>query len=194
MARCARMFAGMIIRIAHLLRGNARHHVIGFANVLENFAHTIEQPQQGRSANSNALFLALFYGGIIGFWFASLLSLTALIGLFSWLIGIVLLLAFAILMLFLLVSGDIYFEKRDEAQKAMSHEAATWAMTAVVVLLVVFAVVDKSGPLWQHSNLYQTLALTLIVVTRVVYMARLASLRWRELVVVESELDVLKVE
>ena len=90
--------------------------------------------------NSNALFLALFYGGIIGFWFASLLSLTALIGLFSWLIGIVLLLAFAILMLFLLVSGDIYFEKRDEAQKAMSHEAATWAMTAVVVLLVVFAV------------------------------------------------------
>ena len=46
MARCARMFAGMIIRIAHLLRGNARHHVIGFANVLENFAHTIEQPRQ----------------------------------------------------------------------------------------------------------------------------------------------------
>jgi hypothetical protein len=192
MAKCARALARMITRMSHLLRGNARQHVIGLGNVLENFAQTVEQPQQGRSANSNTLFFALFYGGIVGFWFASILSLSGLIGPFSWLIGIILLLAFAVLMLFLLVSGDIYFDKRDEAQKAMAHEAATWAMAAVIILLLGFACIDKSGPVWQHSNIYQTLALTLIVITRIVYMARLASLRWRELVIVDSELDALQ--
>ena len=190
----ARTLAKVVYRTAHLLRGDARQHIIGLANVLENFAQTVERPQQGRVTSLNTLCMALFDAGVIGVWFASLLSLSALIGLFSWLIGIVLLLAFAILMLFLLVSGDIYFEKRDEAQRAMSYEAATWAMVAILTLLAMFAFIDKSGPVWQHSNIYQTLALTLIVITRIVYMVRLASLRWRELVVVERELDVLRVE
>ena len=192
MASCARMCARMVTRITHLLRGSVRQYFIGFANMLENFAQTLEQPQQGRSGNLNTLLLAIFYSGVIGYWFSSLFSLAALPDPFSWLIGIVLLLAFALLALFLLVSGDIYFEKQDEAQKAMAYEAATWAMAAVIILLVMFAFIDKSGPAWQHSNIYQVLALTLIVVTRIVYMAKLASLRWRELFIVESELDILQ--
>src|SRR5450631_346676 len=104
MARCARMLARMVTRIARLLPGSVRQYFIGFANVLENFALTLELPQQGRSTNLNALLLDLFYAGVIGFWFSSMLPLSALIGPFSWLIGIVLLLTFAILALFLLVS------------------------------------------------------------------------------------------
>ena len=192
MARCARICARMVTRIVSMSHGSVRQYFIGFANVLENFAQTLEQPQQGRSTNLNTLLLALFYSGIIGFWFSSLLSLAVFPGPFSWLIGIVLLVAFALLALFLLVSGDIYFEKRDEAQKAMAHEAATWAIATVTILLVMFTFIDKSGPAWQHSNIYQVLALTLIIVTRIVYMAKLASLRWRELLIVESELDALQ--
>ena len=189
--RAAHLLAKGLYGLSPYLGGNVQLHIIGLSRISEHFARTIVQPQYaaippGRRISLNGLLLLIFDGGVVGIWLSSVQAISALLGSFAWLAAIVILFALLILLMLLIVSGDVYFEKQDEGQQAMSQEAATQTLWIMLVLLVVFTLVDKSGDVWQHNNLYQSLALTLIVLAKLAYTANLAHLRWRDLAYTEE--------
>lgn len=191
LSHLAHILAQGLYTVAKILGGKFGNRLIDVVHVFDYFSQIIVEPQNvymhySRNITLKGIFLMLFDGLIIGYWLSIAPATFPFLGFFFWIIALLLGLSFILLFMMLFASGDIYFEKQDELQRALSHEAASSTIGIAILLLIIFLLIDKSTSFWQHAIVYQGLAVTLILFIRAFYMARLTYLRWRDLAALDG--------
>lgn len=196
-----RIIARLLVRLAvgasglgRLLPGRARAHMEDTARFCRNLAGVIDRPEIARLMASPGLlakFMVETFGfsflltqvttwtllSIFGFLTIDLLPVLLLVLLFS--------LAFAHLIYLLVISGDVYQRPQDESQRQYAHQASADTLRVVMVFLVVLSLALAFVPTWR---IWAALDLgALLLLARLVYLTRLAQLRWTTLALVEME-------
>lgn len=193
-ARLLAWLAASIARLGMLWQGKKRTRFEAAARFLRILARYIAQPEAARLlANPQLLKSALTET----LWFTILITLVTVWTLMS-VYGFVvipilplILLVIALSFLFtqlinlLALSGDIYQQAQDEGQRLCAYQASTATLRFAGCVLVVLSFCLVFVPAWRTWTPIELSAL--VLVTRTVYLARLAQLRWSALLFVQGE-------
>jgi len=179
---------------AGMWRGKARVRIEGMARFCRNLAQYIVQPEIARLIASPDLLKKTLMEAV-GFTFLLVLATTwTLLSVYGYLdlnlIAIVLLVAifsllFTNLINLLAISGDAYQQFPDESQRQLSHQASAATLRVVGFVLVVLSLCLAWMPGWRA---WAALDLSILVLlARLIYLTRLAQLRWAALALVSLE-------
>lgn len=186
--------AAGLARVALLWRGKTRQRFEGTARFLRNLAFYIGRPETARlmaepqflrQAVGETLWLASLIAvvtvwtflSVYGFMLIPLIPATLLVAALTFLI--------THLLYLLALSGDAYRGVQDEGQRQVAYQASSFALRFAGGILIVLSLCLAFVAAWRT---WAAIDLSLLVLaTRVIYLARLAHLRWAVLAIIPLE-------
>ncbi|HEY0753290.1 MAG TPA: hypothetical protein VGD98_04960 [Ktedonobacteraceae bacterium] len=181
-------------RFAGLWQGSTRARIEGVATFCRNLARYIMLPETARLMASPELLRQTLVEAC-GFTFLLTLTISwTLLSVYDFLeialvpvllLVVVLCLLFSHLIYLLALSGDVYQRSQDEGQRQCSHQASADTLRIVGFFVVAFSLCLAFLPGWRTWVAIDLAALLLLA--RLLYLARLAQLRWAMLTLVSLE-------
>ena len=193
-ARLTMLLATLVRGVARLFPPQIQYRCEGVARLLVNLATLSIQPEYIRKmvrlkhtrfliiSSLDGVILGGIAGAWLGYYLLDRLTLLAVLA-YSALFG--LLLITILLVSFLSVSGDLYVERQDEFQIAVSNEASAFTLRIVTLLLVLFFLLYLFFREWRSAVLFHMSVI--FFVSRLVYLIKLTQLRWQDMVDLEME-------
>jgi hypothetical protein len=193
-ARLVFWVAACVSWFARFCRGEARERIEALTRFCRNLARYIARPETARLMASPGL-LGLALVETCGFTvLLTLATAGTLISIYGFLVidiipvlllVIVLTFVFTHLIYLLALSGDVYQKRQDENQRRLAHQASAAALRFMGGVLTALSLCLALLPAWRAWVAIDLSVLLLLA--RLLYLARLAQLRWSVLALASFE-------
>lgn len=180
--------------LGRLLPVRARARMENMARFCRNLAGVVDRPEIARRMASPSLLAKSMIETASFSFLLTLVTTWTLLSVFGLLtidllpvllLVLLLSLVFAHLLYLLAISGDVYQRPQDESQRQSAHQASADTLRVVMAFLVMLSLILAFVPAWR---VWAALDLgALLLVARLVYLTRLAQLRWTTLALIEME-------